>query len=582
MVSSCGRFVIVYNGEIYSHDEIAADLCAAGRTLRGHSDTEVVLEACALWGVKKALPRLIGMFAFALYDRQTRDLVLVRDRLGIKPIYWGQVDRVFLFGSELKALRAAEGWQPRLDRDALSAFLRYSYIPTPHSIYQGIHKLEPGMTLTLKADGTYQKTRYWDLHTIVVNGLATPADLSQDEAIEQLEPLLADAVKRRMVSDVPIGTLLSGGIDSSLVTALAAEQSPQPLHTFAIGFAKKSFDEAPYARAVANHIGTNHTELYLDPSDAFSLVNKLPLVYDEPFADSSQLPSMMVSEMTKRHVTVALSGDGGDEIFAGYDHYRHRLGPNIYQKVGIVPPHLRWLMANILLRIQDTARPNKFTNLLPYALRSPLLTDKVSKLIKLLMTDNPGRTYQALVGRFEWHDAVLGGHEAKTIPDDFMADATFSDFLTKMQFLDTTSYLHDDILTKMDRASMAFSLEVRVPLLDHRVVEMAFQMPRDLMIHQGQSKWLLRQILYKRVPPHLIDRPKMGFGVPLEGWLRDSWRPWAEALLDPVRLKKQGLFVPELVWGRWQNYLTKRKGLTAIWNMLMAQAWLEANPEVTL
>lgn len=580
MVSSCGRYVIVYNGEVYSHKEIAADLEKCGRRLRGTSDTEVILEACAEWGLEQTVKRLIGMFAFALFDRQEQEIALVRDRLGIKPLYWGCFQGLFIFGSELKALRAAKGWVPRLDRNALSAFMRHNYIPAPHSIYQGVQKLEPGSLLRIGKDRTPLISRYWNLRGIVEHGIASPIQQTDTEMLGQLDHLLGDAVRRRMVADVPLGTLLSGGIDSSLVTALMAEQSERPINTFSIGFQEKEFNEAPFAREIARHLGTHHTELYVEPGHALDLVEKLPYWYDEPFADSSQIPTALVCELTKQHVTVVLSGDGGDELFAGYN--RYTLGLDMWQKANIAPYPVRKTMARALLA-QPTSRLDALGRLLPARWQRPQLGNKLHKFANAILLDDPDDMYRRMLSH--WHEPdeiVVGGHEPKGILWDASVKRSIPEFLDRMQFLDTVTYLPDDILTKVDRASMSVALEARVPLLDHRVVEMAWRMPHSMKLRDGQSKWALRQILFKRIPRQLIERPKMGFGVPFDQWIRGPLRDWAESLLDQGRLDRQGLFNAAPILARWQAHLKGENWGYPLWNVLMAQAWIDSSPGVEI
>jgi len=580
MVSSCGRFVIAYNGEVYSHLEIARDLAQYGRHPRGTSDTAVIVEACAEWGVERTVQRLIGMFAIALFDRERRELILIRDRLGIKPLYWGLFDGIFLFGSELKALRAAPGWRPRIDRNAMSAFMRHNYIPAPHSIYQGVSKLEPGCLLRIGPGGAVTHSRFWDLRTIVERGIASPSRARDEEQIEQLDELLGDAVRRRMVSDVPLGTLLSGGIDSSLVTALMAEQSDRPINTFSIGFSEKEYDEAPYARKIASHLGTHHTELYVEPRHALDLVDRLPYWYDEPFADSSQIPTAMVCELTRRHVTVVLSGDGGDELFAGYN--RYTLGLEMWNKANLAPYPVRRAAARALLS-QPTSRLDALARALPSRWRPPQLGSKLHKFANAISLDDPDAMYRRMLSH--WHEPdqiVLGSRESKGILWDPTVSKSIPDFLDRMQFLDTVTYLPDDILTKVDRASMRVALEARVPLLDHRVVECAWNMPQRMKVRDGSSKWALRQVLYKRVPRDLIERPKMGFGVPFDQWLRGPLRDWAEYLLDERRLQRQDLFAVAPIRERWLSHLGGANWGYPLWNVLMAQAWIEANPQVDL
>ena len=582
MTSSCGRYVIVYNGEIYSHIEIARELERTSRKLKGSSDTEIILEACAEWGVDKVLPRLNGMFGFALFDKDTDELVLVRDRLGIKPVYWSSAEGLLMFGSELKPLREVPGWTPKIDRNALAAFMRHNYIPAPHTIYQGVQKLEPGTLLKASRDGSVKIERYWDLRAIVEKSVrrGIEAKVSDAENLAELDTLLSDAVRRRMVSDVPLGVLLSGGIDSSLVTALMVENSDRPIKTFSIGFAEKGFDEAPFAKAIARHLGTDHTELYVESGHALELVDKLPYWYDEPFADSSQIPTAIVCELTRKHVTVALSGDGGDELFAGYN--RYHIGLDMWNRANVAPQFLRKLVAQGLLS-QPASRLDALGQVLPARFRRNQLGDKLHKFAHAILHEDPDDMYRRMLSHWnEPDETVIGASEAKGILWDDSIRKTVPDFLDRMQFLDTVTYLPDDILTKVDRASMAVALEARVPLLDHRVVEKAWSLPQDMKLHDGTAKWALRQILYKRVPRELLDRPKMGFGVPFADWLRGPLRDWAEHLLDRRRLESQGLFNADPIRERWQAHLSGVNWGYPLWNVLMAQAWIDANKEVTL
>ncbi len=578
MTSCCGRYVIIYNGEVYSHTEIAADLIGTGRKLRGHSDTEIILEACAAWGVDRVVPRLIGMFAFALYDKETAALVLVRDRLGIKPVYWSAIDGLLTFASELKSLRQEPGWAPRVDRQALSAFMRHNYIPAPQTIYAGVHKLEPGTRLHANRDGMIRIERYWDLPSIAEEALRTPFSCSDEEAVDRLDALASDAVRRRLVADVPIGALLSGGIDSSLVTALMAENAGRKINTFSIGFAETGFDEAPYARAIAQHIGTDHTELYAEASSAIDMVAKLPHWYDEPFADSSQLPTALVCELTRRHVTVVLSGDGGDELFAGYQRYAQAL--DIWNKSLLAPQPVRNMLAKGLLA-SPTAMLDTVGAHLPGQFRQMDLGSKLRGLASAVLENAPGTLYRRMLSHWnEPEDIVIGGKEIKgALWDDRLARAA-PDFLDWMMLVDTLTYLPDDILTKVDRASMVVALEARVPLLDHRLVEFAWSLPRHMKLRDGVTKWILRQVLYRRVPRALLERPKMGFGVPLAEWLRGPLRDWAESLICVRKLESQGLFHAAPIRQRWQAHLEGENWAYPLWNVLMAQAWLDANPEV--
>lgn len=580
MTSSCGRLVLIFNGEIYSHSEIAAELAATGRPLKGTSDTEIMVEAMAEWGVEAVLPKLIGQFAIAVYDRETGALTLARDRLGIKPLYWANMQGVLMFGSELKPLREIPGWSPQIDRGALAAYMRHNYIPAPHTIYKGVAKLEPGCLLVADAKGRIESQRYWELRPIVETAIGERTDGSSDceRELDELDSLLSDAVERRMVSDVPLGCLLSGGIDSSLVTALMQENASAPINSFSIGFSEQGFDEAPFAKRIADHLGTNHTELYVEPDHALSLVDRLPHWYDEPFADSSQIPTLMVCELTKRHVTVVLSGDGGDELFAGYN--RYHIGLDMWRRAGLAPTVVRKAIAHGLLR-QPERRLDALGRLLPQRYRRNQMGDKIHKFAHAILHEDPDDMYRRMITHWPDPEAVvIAGHEPKGILWDETVRQSVPDFLDRMQFLDTVTYLPDDILTKVDRASMAVSLEARVPLIDHRVVEKAWAMPQSMKLRNGEAKWALRQLLLRRVPRELIERPKMGFGVPLGDWLRGPLKDWAENLLDEKRLREQNLFAVAPIRGRWQDHLDGANWSYSLWNVLMAQAWLDANPGV--
>ncbi|MGY4311309.1 asparagine synthase (glutamine-hydrolyzing) [Bradyrhizobium sp. JR3.5] len=580
MTSGCGRFVIIYNGEVYSHNEIAADLERTNRRLKGHSDTEVILEACAEWGIENVVPRLIGMFAIALYDKQTGDLVLARDRLGIKPLYWSVIGGVLTFGSELKALRAVPGWAPVVDRNAMASFMRHNYIPAPFTIYKDTFKLEPGTMLKTGPGGEVSIERFWNLRGLVEKSVRGKSKIDENEAVNRLDALLSDAVRRRLVADVPIGSLLSGGIDSSLVTALMAETADRKINTFSIGFAEKGFDEAPFAREVARHIGTDHTELYADASHALDMVEHLPQWYDEPFADSSQLPTALVCELTRQHVKVVLSGDGGDELFAGYARYAFAL--DMRKVTGPAPGALRGVLARGLRAVPSRVL-DQIGQVLPGRWRINGLGSKVERYAPAILEDDPDALYRGMLSH--WHspdDLVIGASETKGVLWDKRLPIDVPNFLDRMMLIDTLTYLPDDILTKVDRASMIVGLEARVPLLDHRVVEFSWTLPRHLKYRDGVAKWALREVLYRRVPRALLDRPKMGFGVPLAEWLRGPLRDWAEELLSEKRLKDQELFTPAPIRERWQAHLAGANWAYPLWNVLMAQAWLSANPEVSL
>jgi len=572
MVSSCGRLVLTYNGEIYNHAELRDALVAAGRPFRGHSDTEVLVEACAEWGVETALGRLNGMFAFAVWDRATRTLVLARDRIGIKPLYWARFGELFLFGSELKALRAHGGWTPEIDRDSLAAFIRYSHVPAPYSIYRRVSKLPPGHLLVLPHSGAPEVRPYWDARQVAAAAAANRLDISEAEAVDGLESLLRDAVGRHMAADVPLGALLSGGIDSSLVVALMQAQSSRPVNTYTIGFAEPRYDEARHARAVAAHLGAAHTELYVAPDHALEIIPELPRWYDEPFADSSQIPTLLLSKLTRGHVTVALSGDGGDELFGGYKkYYRARA---LAQAGRYLPMPLRGAMAAAARWV--LAGNAMLCGVLPVFLRPGLSLSRVSELTHAFAAVTEGDLYRQVVSTPEDPAAVIpGARERPDLLQDATAGASLPDFMERIGCLDMTTRLPDGILTKVDRASMAFGLEVRVPLLDHRIVEYVWRLtPALKYAGAGENKRLLRQVLYRHVPRALVDRPKRGFAVPVKVWLRGPLRPWAEELLDEQRLAEDGFFNPTLVRARWREHLAgSHNRQRLLWCVLMFQQW---------
>jgi len=573
MVSADDRFIITYNGEVYSHQPIAAELAARGHRFRGYSDTEVIIESFAANGIEQTIARLIGMFAIALWDRRERTLTLIRDRLGIKPLYWGKFGELFLFGSELKALRAHPGWTPRIDQKAVAAFMRYNYIPAPHTIYDGVHKLEPGTILTLPWRGEPQIARFWDARAVARDGLRSPVCGGDAELTEQLEMLLEDAVRRRMIADVPLGAFLSGGIDSSTVVALMQGAGAGKVKTFSIGFEIPGFNEAPHAAAVAHHLGTEHTELTVTSRQVLDLIPRLAEWYDEPFADSSQIPTYLVSAMTRRHVTVALSGDGGDELFAGYNRYQAER--NSWRILSLMPRALRHGVAAALTAVP----PDRWTSLLsliPARLRAPQIGDKLHKIAAVLALDDADALYRRLVTHWEPSQIMPQAREPRGMLDDKTVAQDFPNLLERMQFLDLVTYLPDDILTKVDRASMAVALEARVPLLDHRVVEFSWRLPRAAKVRHRTGKWILRQVLYRHVPPALVERPKMGFGIPLGEWLRGPLRDWADALLDERRLREAGLLDTELVGRLWNEHLGGRRNWQhLLWDVLMLEAWRE-------
>ncbi|QAZ69597.1 asparagine synthase (glutamine-hydrolyzing) [Solidesulfovibrio carbinolicus] len=570
MISKDGRYVLVYNGEIYNAEALRRELLRDGASFTGRSDTEVLLEGCAVWGVEPCLRRVNGMFAFALWDAKERILFLARDHLGIKPLYWGRFGPLFLFGSELKALRRHDGWTPSIDREALAAYVRYCYIPAPRSIYQGVHKLPPGCFLAMGEGAEPAITAYWDARTVALDRMRHRRTESDNDLVLALEHLLLDSAQGQMTADVPLGAFLSGGIDSSLVVSLMQARSVQPVRTFSIGFEESDYNEAPFAKAVAEHLGTVHTECYMTPKDAWGTIPLLPSLYDEPFADSSQLPTYLLSKITRQHVTIALSGDGGDELFAGYSRYFHFL-QNYRNPLGT--PISKWVQP--ALRRLPPGLCERVARFVPLRWKGWSLDECVREFFKQTGS-GAMEFYQSCMSHWQTpEDLVLGGREPKTVILDRSLEQLVPNHVERMQLLDALTYLPDDILTKVDRASMAVSLEVRVPLLDHRVFEFTWGLPDRMRVRDGMGKWILRQILYKYVPKELVDRPKMGFGVPIDVWLRGPLRDWAESLLDEGRLAKEGYFNPTLVRDYWKRHLEGQNQQYLLWDILMFQGWLE-------
>ena len=572
MVSASGRFVIAYNGEVYNAAELRPELEALGIVFRGHSDTEVLLEACAAWGMARAIGRLVGMFAAAVWDRETRRLFLLRDRLGIKPLYWGRVGDMLFFGSQPKAFFRHPDWRGTLDRDSLAAFCRFGTMPAPLSIFQGCRQLAPGRMVTIDAEGGIEETTYWDPLEMVQSAKATGLAGSDDDLLDRLEGHLTEAVRQRMLADVPLGAFLSGGIDSSMVVALMQSASQRPVKTFSIGFDEPGYDEAPFARQVADHLKTDHHELYVESGLARDVIPKLPEWYDEPFADSSQIPTYLVSAMARNHVTVCLSGDGGDELFGGYGRYAHtiaHLGDG-----GRLPSVLRRPIGGIA-PMMSPRNWDRVARLLPRRVRPVALGERLHRLADRLRPDWPDRFYLGqMTYWFEPSSLVRGSREPLADIWTGAAAALLPDFHERMQFIDMVSYLPHDILTKVDRASMAVSLEARVPLLDHRVVGFCWRLPKRMKLRDGVSKWALRQLLYRHVPEALVERPKMGFGIPINHWLRGPLRDWAEDLLDERRLRAEGIFDPRPIRERWRQHLSGEVDWHyPLWVILMFQAW---------
>jgi asparagine synthase (glutamine-hydrolysing) len=582
MRSVDGRCLLVFNGEIYNHRAIREEINRTGAApdWRGHSDTEVMLAAFDAWGFEAALTKFVGMFAFALWDREARALFLARDRMGEKPLYYGWQDGAFLFGSELKALKAHPKFRGEIDRDAVALVLRHNYIPAPYSIYKGIRKLPPGTYLKVSlAEKRCEPISYWSLHDVAEQGKTDPFTGTDTQAVSALEAKLTEAVGLQMVSDVPLGAFLSGGVDSSTVVALMQAQSGRPVKTFTIGFNEEGYNEAEHAKVVARHLGTDHTELYVTPEQALSVIPRLPALYDEPFADPSQIPTFLVSQLARQHVTVSLSGDAGDELFGGYT--RYFWASSIWRLLGRMPAPLRkgagWGLGALSPRLLNSVYA-PMSRVLPRPLAVGRLGDKVSRLADLLRANGPEEIYRDLLSHCRDPARIaIGSDEPMTVLMDRKGWPAGQCFEERMMYLDAMSYLPDDILVKVDRAAMGVSLETRVPFLDHRVVQLAFQLGLPMKMRQGHGKWILRQVLYKHVPKELIERPKMGFGVPIDSWLRGPLREWSEALLDESRLKREGFFDPRPIREKWREHLSgQRDWHYFLWNVLMFQAWLES------
>jgi asparagine synthase (glutamine-hydrolysing) len=570
MASAGGRYVLVYNGEIYNHAELRGRLEQQGRApaWRGHSDTEVLLACVEAWGVRDALEQANGMFAFALWDRRDGVLTLARDRAGEKPLFYGWQGGTFLFASELKALTAYPGFERVIDRDAAAAMMQYGYVPAPMCIWQGIRKLPPAHLLEVTPGQTERRAPqcYWDIAAIAARGARDP--LADTPAlVDELDTLLRDAVRLRMEADVPLGAFLSGGVDSSAVTALMQFQASRPVRTFSIGFGQSAYDESGYARAVAAHLGTDHRELHVDLADVQATIPKLPGIWDEPFADSSQIPTYLVNALARRDVTVALSGDGGDELFAGYN--RHVLGARIWKNSTRLPGVLRRGLAAAL----TSGTAAGLANAAGLGKRVAGLAERLPKIGAVVGARDPADFYLHLVSQWRPDRHPVIGADGAGHP--VMAPA-FDDFRNTMLFMDTVTYLPDDILTKVDRAGMSVSLEGRIPFLDHRVMEFAWRVPLSAKIRDGRGKHILREVLYRYVPPALIDRPKAGFAIPIGDWLAGPLRGWAEALLDPAALRAGGILDPALVADTWARFQRGEKALTTqLWCVLMFQAWLQ-------
>lgn len=579
MISQGGRYVLVFNGEIYNHKELRAQLEAQGRApaWRGHSDTEVLLAAVAAWGLPDALKRANGMFAIAIWDRAERTLSLACDRFGEKPLYYGWIGRAFLFGSELESLTTHPSWRGEVDRGAVALLMRYGYIVAPHSIYRGIAKLPPGTIATLslakpcQAGDAPSLVPYWSSFEMVESARSRPLKLGEDDAVVEFETLFREAVGLRMEADVPLGAFLSGGYDSTAVVAMMQSQASRPVRTFTIGFSEAAYDEAPFAKAIATHLGTEHTELYVTPQEAMNVIPKLPQLFDEPFADSSQIPTFLVAEMARRHVTVALSGDAGDELFGGYN--RYFLSDRLLPLMTSAPHAVRRTAASAINAV-GARRIDAIYKALTLGRGPGLVGDRALKFASLLGARTRLDGYRELISA--WQDAmalVPDANEPETALDDARVPKGLN-FIEQMMFLDLVTYLPGDILTKVDRATMGVSLEGRMPFLDSRVAEFAWRLPFESKVNGGVGKRILKKLVHRHVPKNLMDRPKSGFGVPIEDWLRGPLRDWAEALLSADALKASGYLDASLVARHWQQHVSGERNWQArLWPVLVLQAW---------
>jgi asparagine synthase (glutamine-hydrolysing) len=590
MMSSGGRYVMVFNGEIYNHQELRLELEKLSQFnaslndgvseihWRGHSDTETLLAAFEVWGIEATLKKTVGMFAIALWDRELNVLTLARDRIGEKPLYYGFQNKTFMFGSELKALKAHPDFLSEIDRDVLCLYLRHCYIPAPFSIYKGIHKLLPGtyVQLNLHSDvelPTLTPKAYWSMEEVAKMGAAYPFQGSDAEAISALDKQLRESIGLQMLADVPLGAFLSGGVDSSTLVALMQAQSDRPIKTFSIGFEEASFNEAGYAKDVAMHLGTDHTELYVSSAEAMEVIPLLGKMYDEPFADSSQIPTYLVSKMAKQHVKVSLSGDAGDELFCGYN--RYALADN-WSAMKNTPLQFRKIASKAINSIEPKTWDGIFRKISKIKRTPENMGDKLGKLAKVMNRETIQEAYYNLVSEIDNPESiVIGATEPESWLTKIGMKMIFNDSKQRMMFMDAMTYLPDDILVKVDRAAMANSLETRVPFLDHRVVKLAWRLPMNMKMRDGKTKWILRQVLYKYVPQVLIERPKQGFSIPLNEWLRGPLRHWVESLLNEKRLRSEGYFNVSLVRKIWLAHLSgKRNNQRLLWSILMYQAWL--------
>lgn len=586
MESVCGRYVLAFNGELYNQLALHNQLTSLGLNVSSQeiSDTETLLACISAWGIEKTLLSTVGKFAIAVWDKHEKVLTLARDRLGEKPLYWGWSGDQFVFSSELAAIKAHPQFEAVVNRDALTLLLRHCYIPAPYSIYQGIEKLLPGHIVQIPFQGDLSKSKaalskpYWSLNQVVEQGVSEPFNGTPEEAANALEAQLKESIAEQSFVDDSLGSFLSGGVDSSVITALLQSQSENPVRTFTLGFNEPGYNEAGHAKAVAKHLGTEHTELYIKPDDALDVIPRLPNIYAEPFADSSQIPTFLAQQLAKQHVSTILSGDGGDELFGGYN--RYIAAQKVWGPVQRMPKFVRHMVASGLRTLSPNSwdRLFEFTKpVLPKKLQLSIPGEKARKLSEVLTLSSGEAFYRQLTSH--WTDpasVVINAHEPITLLTDLSAWPKTDSLEHSMMAMDAQTYMVDDVLVKVERAAMASGIDVRVPMLDHRVVELAWKMPLNYKIRNGQGKWLLRQVLYRHVPKQLIERPKAGFGIPLASWLRGPLRDWAESLLDERRLQQEGYFYPAPVRAMWLEHLSGKKNWQYhLWNVLMFQAWLE-------
>lgn len=578
MISEDGRYVLIFNGEIYNYVELSNELPLEAR--RSESDTAVLLSAIQQWGVEESLKRVVGMFAFAVLDRHHSHLYLARDRFGEKPLFYGWQGNTFLFGSELKSMSAHPSWNGEVDRNSLGLFIQYGYVPLPFSIWKGIKKLQPGSFIKISI-GTRpgfipDRNVFWRAATY--QNINVVHNYDDSIAIDQLESKLRDILSRQMRADVNVGAFLSGGIDSSTLVALMQSQSSRPVQTFTIGFAESDYNEAKYAKAIASYLGTDHSELYVSPKDAMSIIPRLSHVYDEPFGDVSQIPTYLISSLARNSVKVSISGDGGDELFGGYN--RHVWGAAGFKKMFYVPRMIRYALSEVLTSVSPE-RLDRLGRILPQVLRQPMFGDRVHKLARVLSSHSPDQVYRGLTSHEEDPPSLVILDSADDLTIDSWAQEELSllssgSFIERMMFHDVVSYLTDDILCKVDRASMASGLETRMPFLDHNLAEFLWSLPETMKVRGREGKWLLRQVLYRHIPRTLVERPKQGFGVPIDSWLRGPLRDWAEELLDNSRIKSEGFFHAQTIEKKWQEHISGRRNWQYwLWNVLTFQAWRE-------